>query len=257
MLLGKTRQLGSYFDSKFGQGVKKKVMYVHVPKCGGSSVGMAIKNSFGYWANLQRKGLKWINTGGSNEASDLTSIPIKEFRQQLLIYYLCQKNSRFVTGHVTVNSKILETFSDQWNFVTILREPVERWYSQYYFNKDRDKARSKTDLDMEAYLKSQAGKRSARTYSYYFSTDGPDEEQNIEEAKANLSKFALVGFLEEISNFEKQYNNLFNANISIPHYNKNKTPRYQKEDVPPSIHEKVIEMCRTDTKIYEWALELT
>jgi hypothetical protein len=255
MLLGKTRQIGSYFDSKFGRGIIKKVMYVHVPKCGGSSVGMAIKNSFGYWANLQQKGLNWINTGASNQAAKLVEIPINDFRQKLLIYFLSQKNSRFVTGHVTINHEILEAFGGQWNFISILREPVERWYSQYYFNKNRDKSDSKTDLDMEAYLTSQKGVRSARTYSYYFSNDGPDIEQNILEAKANLSKFSIVGFLEDISNFEKQYNDLFDAGISIPHYNKNKAPRYQKEDIPSSIHERVVEMCRADTEIYNWALE--
>jgi hypothetical protein len=239
----------------FNTKLNSKIVFIHVPKCGGVSVGGGIKNAYGFWYNLRNKGFAGVNHKASKKASEILDEPLYQIRRKILIYTLSQPNNRFVKGHVGINKVILNEFHDDWNFITILRDPVERWYSEYFYNRFKDSDHFATNLELEEYVSSQAGIQNGLKYITYFSGNKNSNRRNIEEAKQNLAKFSIVGILEDLSTFKNGFKSVFGSNLQIPHKNSNPAPRHVREDIPASIHEKVIELCKPDIEIYNWVKE--
>ena len=77
------------------------------------------------------------------------------------------------------------------------------------------------------------------------------EKGTIKEAKSNLSKFKIVGLLEDLSGFKRDIDKCFNINLKIPFNNKNPTSTQERENIDPEIHKKKVEVCHKDTEIYE------
>jgi hypothetical protein len=245
------KKMINIIDSIFNR-VYNKIMFVHVPKCGGTSISNAVLKKYGFWRRLRGKGLTGVNYAASKEGAEFLAIPLQEYRRKILVYHLCNKNNYYVSGHVSVNNEILNEFYDEWNFVTVIRDPVERWYSEYFYNRYKNIDHFKTDLELEDYLNSKKGRDSASSYVSYFAGMNSSENKAIEQAKKNLSKFSVVGLLEDLSQFKNEISDKLNFKLDIPHKNESPAPRHIREDVPSSIHEKVVELCEPDRKIYQW-----
>jgi len=103
------------------------IVFVHVPRCGGTSVEEAIG---GLFAPHQRFVLL---AGRSRQAAEryfgvegfqqLGPFDIPRFRE-VVFHYVASSGWPFVSGHFTVHRKILEQYGDRFRFVVILRDPV-------------------------------------------------------------------------------------------------------------------------------------
>ena len=56
-----------------------------------------------------------------------------KIREELLLYFMNQRFS-CISGHVCFSERAYHNFHDTYKFVTILRDPVQRWISHYFYN---------------------------------------------------------------------------------------------------------------------------
>jgi hypothetical protein len=158
--------------------------------------------------------------------------------QSILTYHL-NLNWHYVSGHINVTKRILDAYSEQYNFVTLLRDPVERLISNYIFNKLTNKfaimppsiatkAMTKEELWQEAdqILNSRRGWHMANTMTMFLTGRYPKDEQDAKnmqnEVLDNLSKFSVVGQLTKMQTFEQDLSQLIGKPIQIDKHNATK-----------------------------------
>ena len=78
---------------------KPNIVFIHVPKCGGSSISSAIRKSYGFWNCVRLKYSAGLDPQASLKTSKLSGVPLFELRKIILIYYLNQATIKFVSGH--------------------------------------------------------------------------------------------------------------------------------------------------------------
>ena len=99
-------------------------------------------------------------------------------RQAILIDFLDRDRSRFISGHVYAIPKTVKAFPN-WNFITILRSPVERFISEFIYNDFTIGGDLPGSYDRFIdYLESDKAFLNGMTLSRYFSGLSPEEIAN-------------------------------------------------------------------------------
>jgi len=243
----------------------KKILYIHVPKCGGTSITRAIKRTHFISEVLNRKkGIVSIYGGASRRSAEILEESIGSYRIKLAMYSLSVSHNNVILGHIPYDNRFYDNFSENWNFVTLLRDPVERWYSEFYYTqKKTTNSPNSISFPTKEYLESKPAKIFATNYMRHFSSipelyDFNDlndfNMENIdwnfaeEQAISNLKNFRVVGFLDDLEGFKNSYKKAFNKKLKIGHKNKGNTNT--EREIPENIHNRVIELCKNDTRIY-------
>ncbi|MBN2322078.1 MAG: sulfotransferase family 2 domain-containing protein [Acidobacteria bacterium] len=234
-----------------------RIFFCHVPKCAGSSIVSAIWKQVYSNTSACRFG---IELAPSLRAAKVFDITMMQTRELILAYNLSIHENFFGSGHCYCRPNIVKAFTDDWNFVTILRNPVDRWISQYVFNtyKDHDWARNK--LSLNEYLESPKGLASAHIFLHYFSNapkNIPAQPYTyIYEALDNLSQFKVVGIVENLEQWKDRMNQCFNVSLDI-----GKSNVSPKDDVSGDIRsdarlmKRITELCQYDLEIYKRFVE--
>jgi len=80
----------------------------------------------------------------------------------------------------------------------------------------------------------------------------------VEQAIDNLSRFALVGVLENLSTFTSCFQDLYGVPLSIPNWCKNPKAKSEREAlITPQIREQVVEICQPGLAVYHAARKMT
>lgn len=251
--------------------LKEKMFFSHIPKCGGVSINKAITECYltlditkdrnlvqpsgKATIDLARKSVE--ETGSTFDlANDYLALKLRE---DLLLYYLCQEDVKYVHGHLPFSAKAHQYFSDKYAFVTVLRDPVKRWISSYFYNRYKKNAHRKIETDIKPYMKSEFGK--SRGYAYVKFVGGYNKEgdytseQALTRAKENLHKFTVVGFLEYKQDFINQFEEQFGRRLKIGHSNQSPASEaLRRSIVTKEIEEEIREICKPDIEIYQYAI---
>jgi len=267
-----------------------KVMFVHIPKCGGISIDRALRQALAKpnEAKIRRKPMllsslyhfegNLDSIAGQSEFSEFHTKNV----QDILVYHL-NLNWNYVSGHTPINQKLLAHYSNNYQFVTLLRNPVERFISNYIFNKISNDANfmlpakgtcklDKASIWQEAdeIINSTRGWHLAHTMSLFVTGRYPKDEQDAanmqQEVLNNLKQFAVVGFLDDMSNFEKQLSDLVSSPINIKQHNKTSDFKSEEERFVQSClkeyfaQEEVLNtlqsICKTELETFHKAKEL-
>jgi len=248
--------------------LEDNICYFHMPKCGGTSINHAIMQRY------SRGNLIIVNAGASFKAAkiinqidsdDIPNLAFEyflwlKFQENILLYFMNQRKTKYVSGHYSFNETVYRKFYDKYRFVTVLRHPVKRWISEYLFIKHGGKEEFITELDIKTYMKSEIGKLLGCSYVISFGGASESTEyyskEAIDKAKMNLNKFDIVGCLENLKDFKKQFERRFGVRLKIGRKNRNPKPdSYQKIFVTEEIEEKIKNICKPDLEIYQYALD--
>lgn len=232
------------------------VVFHHVPKCGGTSVGRALR--FRYIVSQATvhpiHSFRAVEAYFPSTDRDGLLCAMREFRQQMLIYHMAGR-IRCISAHVPFSPAAHNFGAPGYRFVTILRDPVQRFVSHYFHSLNRNDY-SRISVPFEEFVKSDQARRFGSVYSEYlcglratnFSSD-----ETIEAAIENLGKFDAIGFLDELPKFEEKLSSLLGVRLRIKHENAGKSGNGFHNKLPPNLYESVIEICAPDIRIYEAA----
>jgi hypothetical protein len=230
----------------------QRIFFLHLPKCGGMSVNRAMSRAFG----AQR--LAVLNPTASWRAAEIRGKDPMDYRTSLLFYYMSMKDVNVITGHFSWCDDAYEHFSKDWTYVTILRDPVRRWFSHYFYDRHKSGGYFSTEKNLSTFLHSERAREMGTIYARRLSgSQVTNMNQAVELAKVNLEKFEILGFLEDMDVFADQFSNYFGIKLSIPR--KNTSPAKDKKEGARKNEEyvhKVRGLCKHDIEIYNHARKL-
>jgi len=252
----------SKFRIKAKSQLNERVVFFHVPKTGGTSVSNAIMRSYGIYENIVHKRTKILNAQQSIEASINFNLDLDTLRQTLLKYWMSGPKNMYISGHFNFSQNLLVNGDHKWKFITLFRDPIERWFSHYFFNNTinsgcKNDSSDSLNNNLNTFLRSSKNRATHMGASYVTGlTNKNFSSELIEEAKNNLSYFDLLGIVEDVPTFESMLRYKYGVRINVKYINKNKKkPRYMYW-IDPCLLDEVKNICSPNINIYEHVLRI-
>lgn len=243
-----------------------KIIFHHIPKCGGTSIVTGLILTYYPWRFLKyrRKGFPaHLNSRAASVIAEQSGVNRYDFRRQLLSYFIEKSDIPFVSGHYPFDATLHKQYEEEWNHITLLRDPVVRWYSEYFWNRYKNHDYQKTKMTIEEYIESDQGVMNARSFTNFLSHSDQHNVMptapEVQEAIENLGKMRVVGCLENLENFRNDMKLAFGRKPIIFKRNNSPAPAEQKilPDENSDIHKKVLELTAGDNEIYQAAKRLS
>ena len=234
----------------------QRVVFHHVPKCGGTSVARALRKRYllsqaTIDPEASFRALEAFSGGQDRQA---LLVDVLDLREQMLLYHLFD-DVHCVSSHVRFSQPAYERFGARYKFVTILREPVSRFLSNYTWSYGKPQAHARIEEPFREFLKTNRAKRLGSTYVEFFcglpkSADVRSAE-SIEAAVANLAKFDVVGRLDDLPDFEQQINRALGIRLKVGHENRT-TKRTAATDAlaDPELKSEILALCAPDLAVW-------
>jgi hypothetical protein len=258
--------------------IKQPMFFLHIPKCGGTSLTDALKSGYRTLDLRQERGLIGLDPVASfdvakrlypaetaaSDGSDedgMDSHPFFAMREVLLLYFLGMERTRFVSGHFPFSELAYELFGQEYAFITMLRDPVERWISGYFYNRYGQSDHRRTELDLSSYLDSPRAAAGGTLLVKFIAGSMPDGDYGsrraIEIAKENLHKFKLVGFIEHQQEFLDRFEEEFGLRLKLERLNSSpRSEAARRTEVTPEVLERLRVVCQPDIEVYEYARDV-
>lgn len=249
----------------------EKIVYFHLPKCGGTSILHAIRSRYITLDIRKDLGIFMLSCKASSNSVKIASqtnypydtsddYPILKFRENLLLYFMDKEYIKYIGGHFPFSEIGHTKFHEQYTFVTMLRDPVKRWISSYFFNRFKEENHRKIEVDIDAHLDSDFGRSQGHEFVKFLGGCDPNGDYTsigaIERAKKNLNTFSVVGFLEYPDDFLKQFKNKYGVKLQIDVRNQSPVSSEQKkETLSEKTLSKIRKICEPDIEIYQYAIE--
>lgn len=236
------------------------VVFHHVPKCGGTSVGRALRKRYllSQATVVPESSFRAFEAFTGRTDREQMLIDVLDLREQMLLYLLYE-NVRCVSAHVRFSLPAYAQFSGRYAFTTLLREPVSRFISHYFWSHGKPQAHARIDEDFAAFLRTPRASRLGAVYVEYFSGLPKEADTTaptaIAAAIANLEKFDVVGRLDDLGSYERALRSRLGANLRIGHENRMQQPSSRKSEiVTPDLRRQVEALCAPDLAVWESAV---
>jgi len=176
-----------------------------------------------------------------------------------LLYYL-HAGVRCIVGHFRFSEAALSEFGDRYTFITVLREPLSRYLSHYYYGV-RTHHYSAVNVTLEQYLDTPEGQRAGCIYSEFFSGLPIESDfgcaESVTLAKENLKRLSLVGFVDDMKGFARGVSRLLGVRIRVPWENRaSVSTDDRRSEIVPETMKLIEDRCRPDIEVYDFARSL-
>ena len=205
--------------------IPQRFVFHHIPKCGGTSVGRALRRRYllsqaTVSPEASFRAFELFSGGGDRQQM---LIDVLDLREQMLLYLMFE-DVRGISLHVRFSEKAYSRFADRYKFITVLRNPMERFISHYFWSWNKDDAHARIEEDFEAFLDTEHARRLGATLVQYL-CGLPKEvpthsDEAVAAAIASLAKFDVVGDISDIASLEATLRETLGVRISIGHENK-------------------------------------
>lgn len=217
-----------------------RLAFIHTPKCGGTSLDAAITAAY------ERAGHRAIrlDARASLRAAEAAGDKLHELRSRLLLYDLASKHARYLSGHYTFTEAAF-TVSRGWHFIALLRDPVARWYSAFFYNRYKESDHCARTESLAEYLSTDRAK-SGQTYARQFGSG------DVERAIENLSRFSVVGTLDNLAALQRDCERVLGIRLEVGHSRMNpRSTAEQQAEITPEIDAHVRALCEPDRYVYD------
>jgi hypothetical protein len=209
---------------------KKLIIFMHIPKTGGTTLNEVFKRSC-----------------TENEIYD--HVPLEAMRNHFSqLKEEDKKEIKAISGHHFYG--IHDLFSKPYTYFTMMRNPIERVISLYYFLKTYPGyyEENMRNMSFEEYIDWDPQARNGQIHQIC----GQNSQLSLEKAKENLKVFEVVGITEMFNESLLLLKNKFNwANIEYKKENVTKS-RPRISEVSPKIIKKIEKNNELDIELYEF-----
>ena len=221
----------------------ERVMFVHVPKCGGTSLSHVLR------ARYALSYAKIDEAASARACETLDGNAWFDFKRGLASYYAAE-GAHFVQGHFCVDRRFIDTHAKHYRIITVLRNPVDRFVSHYHFDKRYNR------IPFDEFTVSPTGRTEGRVLCHFFGElpwDAIPDRARLDAAVAtavdNLSALAVVGFVEDPERMDTEFEHAIGFRPRTPVRNVGRTRQRGAEFTPAQL-ERVDELCADDARIY-------
>lgn len=178
----------------------------------------------------------------------------------MLLYDLFE-DVHCISAHVRFSVPAHDRFRDKYKFVTILRDPVARFLSNYTWSYGKADAHARIEEPFREFLRTDRAARFGATYVEFFcglpkSADITSSEA-IEAAIANLAKFDVVGRLDDLAGFEAQIEQALGIRLRVGHENRATRSSGASDALSdPELRAEVTALCAPDLAVWNGYLAL-
>ncbi len=238
----------------------QRVVFHHLPKCGGTSIRKALRNAYpiSFAAYGSDPAYRTFQALHPDYGLDQLAVTVTKFRQEQLLYFL-YRDMRCVSGLCPFSDTAHRLFGDRYRFVTTIREPLGLMTSIYHYDRYRSRDRWRTQLSLEAYLETPRAARFGAIYSEFYNGLPPESDPSdlraVAAAKRNLAKFAVVGTVEDMAGFQRRLRRTLKTRVRIGHHNVAKVNAGDRMSaLTPALKRRIEQLSGVNREIYDFAM---
>ncbi len=238
----------------------QRFVFHHVPKCGGTSVGRALRRRYlpSQATVLPEQSFRAFEAFSGRSDRERMLVDVLDLREQMLLY-LMFADTRCISAHVRYSDVAQEKFAGTYKFITILRDPVPRFLSHYNWSHAHPGAHGEIIERFDNFLDTERAARMGATYVEYFAGLPSDADicspEAINCAVTNLQHFDVVGRLDDLPGFASAIRTQLGFRVRIGHENRNPAAGggVKIGDLTAEQMEKVQELCVPDITVWRRA----
>lgn len=229
--------------------VKQTLIFLHIPKCGGSTLNRIISSQYDPSIIFSFEG-----SGIRKQIEEFKRLPIER-----------REHIRVLRGHMGFGLHVY--LPAPYTYITILRDPIDRIISLYYSMLEKQNIalydeRTSQPMGLEEFIHRRINKLVDNGQTRLLSaTDGIWEiecsTEMLEIAKKNLQEhFSVVGILEQFDQTIILMKKIFGW--TTPFYIKQRVTqnRPKKEDIPRSIIRTIEQYNQFDIELYDYVKKI-
>ncbi|SLN64278.1 sulfotransferase family 2 domain-containing protein [Roseisalinus antarcticus] len=235
-------------------------VFHHVPKCGGTSVGRALRKRYllSQATVIPESSFRAFEAFTGRHDRERLLVDVLDLREQMLLYLMFE-GVRGISLHVRFSEIAWERFETDYKFVTILRDPVDRFVSHYNWSREKPGAHARIEEPFDAFLDTDRARRLGATYVEYFCGLPKEADitgsEAIARAGATLGRFDVVGSLSDLPAFTGALRRELGVRIRIGHENRARTSTaaVTARTLTPAQRERVEALCAPDIAVWQAA----
>ncbi|MEM0945714.1 MAG: hypothetical protein AAGI70_17425 [Pseudomonadota bacterium] len=256
------RLYGSRLARVVTGGLRQPCVFLHLPKCGGTSLAEALYACVPLHRRIglldaiaTRRAASILLSGedalGPAHEDFADGHRTFELREGMLLTHMAM-GCPLIHGHVFWSEAAHTTVGADYGWVTVMRPPAERALSNFRFAVQM----GEMSADVEAWLAGPQGRSHAQAALRYLSAQNivPEEELAAAEARveAALDRLALVGFTDRMEAFLDRFAAQFGPRPRPRRLNETKGPEIT---LTPAQRDRLDELCAPDQRLYDLARE--